>query len=413
MMAAGETPNAIVLTLPPLPVLEILLVIVVILLCRLLVKLDHGLVLFREVRETLQQLQQQQQQGGSVKGGNLVSSPYARAASPHATRRRLDAPASPEDFSLAPPPVERLMGDSAQQFAECLLDEKDIDVARFIKACRHFTRVLEKIGPFTMLSVRETHSNLTKIEQTFLLDPTRFQSMYTMLEEEVSSRMHSPGGHLADPSAAIGLLWARRGLSFWISLFRPHVEEYLREHQHKHASTDVLSLPEDGEVAEAFASAPAASLSASGGGSRSSANSRAASRSASPPSWVSQADGLFGEGAAQKVAAGAAVAAGISERLSSAGTQLLSGVVSPQGYAEFLRAYEETIAPFNGWIARNTFTLTARASPDWKTFGLKVAPNLEALGEDVHLWSTAVKACTVRMQRMHTELDLEDMRKTI
>ena len=47
--------------------------------------------------------------------------------------------------------------------------------------------------------------------------------MAMMLDEEVSSGMHSPGGVLADPSAAIGLLWARRGLAFWIALFRPHV----------------------------------------------------------------------------------------------------------------------------------------------------------------------------------------------
>ena len=143
--------------------------------------------------------------------------------------------------------------------------------------------------------------------------------------------------------------------------------------------------------------------------------------------------------------------------------KLLSGVISPEGYAEALRAYSESIEPLcaptatprrkalalemrsrsrcracqrahtltpvamdtvlprthtrarrsNGWIARNTFTLTARATPDWASFGLKLAPSREALAEDVHLWSTAVSAVLQRMADMHRSFDLEDARKTI
>jgi hypothetical protein len=76
-------------------------------------------------------------------------------------------------------------------------------------------------------------------------------------------------------------------------------------------------------------------------------------------------------------------------------------------------ADEETIGPFNGWIARNTFTLTARASPSWDAFGLKISPNLATLNEDMHMWSMAVTAVLERMEAMHHALDLEDMRKTI
>ena len=64
------------------------------------------------------------------------------------------------------------------------------------------------------------------MEHTYLLDPPRFRSMHTMLQEECNSGMHAPGGMIADPSAAIGLLWARRGLLFWVSFFRPHAEAY-------------------------------------------------------------------------------------------------------------------------------------------------------------------------------------------
>ena len=68
--------------------------------------------------------------------------------------------------------------------------------------------------------------------------------------------------------------------------------------------------------------------------------------------------------------------------------------------------------PFNGWIARNTFTLTARATPDWNDFKKKLGPAV-SIGEDVALWSTAVSAVLQRMKQMHVAMDLEDMRKTI
>ena len=83
----------------------------------------------------------------------------------------------------------------------------------------------------------------------------------------------------------------------------------------------------------------------------------------------------------------------------------LSGVLSPTGYAEALRAYRESIEPFNGWIARNTFTLTARATPDWQSFSKKLGPPGTII-EDVSLWSTAVSAVLLRMKQMHEELDL-------
>ena len=55
------------------------------------------------------------------------------------------------------------------------------------------------------------------------LAPVR--SMRELLEAELGAQMHQPGGLLADPSAAMGLLWARRGLEFWIHVFKAKLEE--------------------------------------------------------------------------------------------------------------------------------------------------------------------------------------------
>ena len=95
-----------------------------------------------------------------------------------------------------------------QYFAECLLDERDVDVSKFITACRHFGTVLEKAGPFTMLSIRETHSNIAKIENTFLLvreplhkwgsDPVRVLSLAHLLAASSTAliALHPSHSHL-------------------------------------------------------------------------------------------------------------------------------------------------------------------------------------------------------------------------
>jgi hypothetical protein len=74
------------------------------------------------------------------------------------------AAALPSTMAFAPAVtlVERFLRDSAQLFAECLLDENDVDTAKFLHACRHFATVLEKAGPFTMLSIRGTLPRATR-----------------------------------------------------------------------------------------------------------------------------------------------------------------------------------------------------------------------------------------------------------
>jgi hypothetical protein len=79
------------------------------------------------------------------------------------------------------------------------------------------------MGSFTTPAAKQVSDNLAKIETIYALQPERFRSMRAILEEEVTSQMHSRmrASGLADPSAAMGLLWARRGLQYWIVLFRP------------------------------------------------------------------------------------------------------------------------------------------------------------------------------------------------
>ena len=384
---------SITVDIPPIPLTEVLLALLIYLVWRCLEQMTEGNKLLRELREL--------QAGGSPNGTMVARRGTPSASSNDPSKQPVTRPLRQP---AAPIVVERFLADSAQLFAECLLDEGDVDVNRFLRACRFFATVLEKAGPFTMLSIRETQSNIQKIEGTFLLDPERFRSMHSLLQEEVSSGMHAPGGLLADPSAAIGLLWARRGLQFWVSFFRPH-----NTRAETLESSEEIPFAISGRASDARASdADEANAIAS------SLMPAAVSPQRSPPARLATSTG-WSPPSDERGSLSENVSGMMSDTvggLKEVFKEKLSGVLSPTGYAEALRAYRESIEPFNGWIARNTFTLTARATPDWQSFSKKLGPPGTII-EDVSLWSTAVSALLLRMKQMHEELDLVDVRKTI
>ena len=110
---------------------------------------------------------------------------------------------------------------SAALFAACMLGDDDVDVTQFMHACREYTQVLALLGTSTKLAAREVHGNLAKIDKHYKLDPERFASMRTLLVDEMKTRKHSADAGLYDSSAAVGLLWARRGLRYWLAAFAP------------------------------------------------------------------------------------------------------------------------------------------------------------------------------------------------
>lgn len=165
----------ITLTLPPLPLAELLLIVLTILLWRILLVLREGLKLLQAISAR------------SEGGDGRVTWNVERAA---ADRPRVPrTPSSPAILGVSsvaspvrspspgPPSVERFLRISAELFADCLLDQADVDTSKFIRACRHFGTVLEKAGPFTMLSIRETQVRLPANAPSThlgLLAPSRF-----------------------------------------------------------------------------------------------------------------------------------------------------------------------------------------------------------------------------------------------
>lgn len=211
----------------------------------------------------------------------------------------------------------RPLEQSAASFRECLLPNEDIDVAAFMAGCNDYSQLLGRMGPFAKLMVREVRGNVGKINGTYATNPEALRSARALLETEKNNGLHREGGQLADPSSAMGLLWARRGLSFWAAVF------------------EGLAEAEDS-----------------------------------------------GDGAVQvKKVAGA--------------------------------AYDEMLRPYNGWMTRSSFSMAINHMPDWESLQSRLGSSRAEVAADMHAWATLARQLVSRLKAMHTELDLEDSRKSI
>ena len=127
---------------------------------------------------------------------------------------RSDAPAYAEQPGAAPADGRRLRK-VASVFSECCHGEDDVDVHALVEAGRAFVAMLEGVGGFAALSVQEASNNLSKITAGMAAVGARGGSMLSILRAEVQSGIHGAGGLLKDPSAAMGVLWICRFLTFW------------------------------------------------------------------------------------------------------------------------------------------------------------------------------------------------------
>ena len=202
-------PTRLVIDIPAIPLTEALLALIACLLLR-------ACNLLSEIARSNKQLSERSE----------VHADAAAAAARH--RRPTPLPLAEGRAGSPSPTPERLrpIMVSAEAFERCLLgDDDDVQVPLFMAACKCYCNVLNVIGPFTLLTVREVNANMAKIDTSLQLDAVAYCSMRALLTAEVDAGMHQEGAILANPSAAMGLLWARRGLSFWLEIYRLSLPE--------------------------------------------------------------------------------------------------------------------------------------------------------------------------------------------
>ena len=101
-------------------------------------------------------------------------------------------------------------------FNHCLQPEGETElrVAPLLEAFQSLRRIGEAIGPLMALSVKNDDSNVAKVRKVWARlgerDGECVATVRGLLEAEKELGVHRPGAVLADPSAAMALLWMRR-----------------------------------------------------------------------------------------------------------------------------------------------------------------------------------------------------------
>lgn len=121
----------------------------------------------------------------------------------------------------------------AKSFRGCCHGKSDVDVQQLLSSTRSYCDLLARFGRFVSPSVANVRSCIDKVDtgrremraQTKL----KLRSVKELLRSERSK--HQKGAILADPSAAMGLLWLRRGLEFWIKVFELQIAALKKKDQ--------------------------------------------------------------------------------------------------------------------------------------------------------------------------------------
>ena len=162
-------PTRLVIDIPAIPLTEALLVLIACLLYR-------ACNLLSEIARSNKQLVQRSE---------------VHAGEPEARQRRpTPQPLADGRAGSSSSDLERLrpIMVSAEAFEKCLLGEDtDVQVPLFMAACKCYCNVLNIIGPFTLITVREVHANMAKIDTSLQLDAVAYRSMRALLTAEVDA----------------------------------------------------------------------------------------------------------------------------------------------------------------------------------------------------------------------------------
>jgi hypothetical protein len=98
----------------------------------------------------------------------------------------------------------------------------DIDTLGLLQACRRFESLMQEIGERRL--AKDLEGNIEKVLDLYQqTPPDRRKTVSALLEYEKAMGIHGPHG-LKDPSAAIGILWIRRSLSFQSKMYKSLLE---------------------------------------------------------------------------------------------------------------------------------------------------------------------------------------------
>lgn len=98
-------------------------------------------------------------------------------------------------------------------------DGRDISVCSLIKAIRAHLELMRSGGAALSVVAKDLENNLCKVEQLYRRHPNKCKTLASLLEFERDEMVIHRGNELKEDSAAMGLLWIRRSISFQQSLY--------------------------------------------------------------------------------------------------------------------------------------------------------------------------------------------------
>lgn len=89
----------------------------------------------------------------------------------------------------------------------------------FLDACKQILPVIDKFGAAMALVKSDIGGNITRLENKYLSNPTQYNHLYSMVQEEVEAKTAK-----GSSSCTNGLLWLTRAMDFLVGLFRNILE---------------------------------------------------------------------------------------------------------------------------------------------------------------------------------------------
>lgn len=89
----------------------------------------------------------------------------------------------------------------------------------FLDVCKLILPVLDKFGAAMTLVKSDIGGNITRLENKYLSDPSKYEHLYSMVQVEVEKKTAKESS-----SCTNGLLWLTRAMDFLVELFKNLLE---------------------------------------------------------------------------------------------------------------------------------------------------------------------------------------------
>ncbi|CAA2934040.1 glycolipid transfer protein 1-like isoform X2 [Olea europaea var. sylvestris] len=89
----------------------------------------------------------------------------------------------------------------------------------FLDVCKQILPIIDKFGAAMTLVKSDIGGNITRLENKYLSNPTQYNHLYSMVQEEVEAKTAK-----GSSSCTNGLLWLTRAMDFLMGLFRNILE---------------------------------------------------------------------------------------------------------------------------------------------------------------------------------------------